>query len=139
MAPRTTLPQTTLTLQEQELWSQWQARVARHQAGQADALPPEVAGIGGMRVFGRSGDAVVAFPRVRHLSDLELLPADVQFALELANRTIAAHRAAGGGRMIFATTPAVEGRLPEPEPILRIDPTKHADILIVAPIAGGAR
>jgi hypothetical protein len=41
--------------------------------------------------------------------------------------------------MIFATTPAVEGRLPEPEPIERIDPTKHADILIVAPISGGAR
>jgi hypothetical protein len=101
------------------------------------ALPSEVVGLGGLRVFGRAGDAVLAFPRVRRLSDLELLPPDVRFGLDLANRTIEAHQRQGAGRMVYATAPATTTRAPQPEVITTIDPTRHADVLIVAPISGG--
>lgn len=129
--------QTHLHNNEVTLRTQWEERVRRYREGDTSAMPPEVIGLGGLRVFGRAGDAVLAFPRVQRLSDLELLPSDVLFGLELANRTIAAHQAQGSGRMVYATAPATNGAMPAPEVIQRIDPTKHADILIVAPISGG--
>jgi hypothetical protein len=67
-----------LTAEEMALKQQWEARVARYQAGEADALPAEVAGLGVLRVMGRSGDKAVAFPRVQR-SALATLPANVQF------------------------------------------------------------
>jgi hypothetical protein len=103
----------------------------------ATAMPREVVGLGDLRVFGRAGDAALAFPRVRTLGDLELLPLDVQFGLTLANRTVEAHRRQGNGRMVYATAPATSFGIPEPQVVATIDPTRHADILIVAPIAGG--
>jgi hypothetical protein len=69
--------------------------VRRYRAGDATAMPLEVVGLGDLRVFGRAGDAALAFPRVRTLGDLELLPPDVQFGLDLANRTVEAHRRLG--------------------------------------------
>ncbi|GAB4198001.1 MAG: hypothetical protein OHK0022_16730 [Roseiflexaceae bacterium] len=136
MAPRTA---TTSQLNDSEiqLRAQWEARVNRYRAGDSAAMPPEVIGLGGLRVFGRAGDAVLCFPRVRNAADLELLPEDVRFGLALANRTIEAHRQQGGGRMIYAATPITGRQLPEPEVITVIDPTRHDDVLIVAPISGG--
>ncbi|HEU5101536.1 MAG TPA: hypothetical protein VFU22_21085 [Roseiflexaceae bacterium] len=131
--------QTQLTDSEVTLHAQWEERVRRYRAGDAAAMPPEVVGLGDLRVFGRAGDAVLAFPRVRALGDLELLPPDVQFGLHLANRTVEAHRRQGSGRMVYATAPATSRGIPEPQVVAMIDPTQHADILIVAPIAGGAR
>lgn len=138
MQPRST-PQTQLTDSEVALRAEWEERVRRYRAGDATAMPTEVVGLGDLRVFGRAGDAVLSFPRVRALGDLELLPPDVQFGLALANRTVAAHRSQGSGRMVYATAPASSRGVPEPQLIATIDPTQHADILIVAPIAGGAR
>ncbi len=97
MAPQTS-SQTRLTDDEIALRAQWDERVRRYQAGDLSALPPEVIGLGGLRVFGRAGDAVLAFPRMRYLSDLELLPPDIQFGLTLVNRTVAAHQQQGNGR-----------------------------------------
>ena len=131
--------QTQLTHSEVTLRAQWEARVRRFRAGDATAMPPEVVGLGDLRVFGRSGDTALAFPRLRSLGDLELLPPDVQFGLALANRTVEAHRRQGNGRMVYATAPATRSGIPEPQVITAIDPTQHADVLIVAPIAGGAR
>ena len=131
--------QTQLAETEVTLRAQWEERVRRYRAGEATAMPPEVVGLGGLRVFGRAGDAVLAFPRVRTLGDLELLPPDVQLGLALANRTVEAHRREGNGRMVYATAPATARGIPEPQVVATIDPTQHADVLIVAPIAGGTR
>jgi hypothetical protein len=132
-----TSSQTRLTDDEIALRAQWDERVRRYQAGDLSALPPEVIGLGGLRVFGRAGDAVLAFPRMRYLSDLELLPPDIQFGLTLVNRTVAAHQQQGNGRMIYATAPASREGIPVPELVTTIDPTRHADVLIVAPLSGG--
>jgi hypothetical protein len=131
--------QTQLTETEVTLRAQWEERVRRYRAGDATAMPPEVVGLGDLGVFGRAGDAVLAFPRVHTLGDLELLPPDVQFGLALANRTVEAHRRQGNGRMVYATAPATARGIPEPQVVATIDPTQHADVLIVAPIAGGAQ
>jgi hypothetical protein len=131
--------QIQLTDPELTLRAQWEERVCRYRAGDATAMPPEVVGLGDLRVFGRAGDAVLAFPQVRTLGDLELLPPDVQFGLALANRTVEAHRRQGNGRMVYATAPATSSSIPEPQLVATIDPTQHADILIVAAIAGGRR
>jgi hypothetical protein len=131
--------QTQLAETEVTLRAQWVERVRRYRAGEATAMPPEVVGLGDLRVFGRAGDAVLAFPRVRTLGDLELLPPDVQLGLALANRTVEAHRREGNGRMVYATAPATARGIPEPQVVATIDPTQHADVLIVAPIAGGAQ
>jgi hypothetical protein len=131
--------QTKLTETEVTLRAQWEERVRRYRAGDATAMPHEVVGLGDLRVFGRAGDAVLAFPRVHTLGDLELLPPDVQFGLALANRTVEAHRSEGNGRMVYATAPATARGIPEPQVVATIDPTQHADVLIVAPIAGGAQ
>lgn len=137
MTPRSA-QQTRLTDSEVTLRAQWEERVRRYRAGEATAMPSEVVGLGELRVFGRAGDATLAFPRLRALGDLELLPPDVQFGLELANRTVEAHRREGHGRMVYATAPATRSGIPEPQVVTTIDPTQHADVLIVAPIAGGA-
>jgi hypothetical protein len=132
-------PQTQLTDVEVALRAQWEERVRRYRAGDAAAMPVEVVGLGDLRVFGRAGDAVLAFPRVRTLGDLELLPAEVRFGLALANRAVELHRRQGNGRMVYAAAPATSRGLPEPQVITTIDPTQHADVLIVAPIAGGTQ
>src|SRR5689334_18400717 len=132
-AHRTQLTETEVTLR-----TQWEERVRRYRAGEVTAMPPEVVGLGDLRVFGRAGDAVLAFPRVRTLGDLELLPADIQLGLALANRTVELHRRQGNGRMVYATAPATARGIPEPQLVTTIDPTQHVDVLIVAPIAGGA-
>jgi hypothetical protein len=131
--------QTQLTETEVTLRAQWEERVRRYRAGDATVLPPEVIGLGDLRVFGRAGDAVLAFPRVRTLGDLELLPPDIQLGLALANRTVEVHRRQGNGRMVYATAPATARGIPEPQLVATIDPTQHADVLIVAPIAGGTQ
>ena len=127
----------TLTANEQALAQEWQARVARFKAGDATAMPEGVTGVGELRIMGRAGDARLPFPRVSHLSDLESLPNDVQFGLVLANHTIETYRAQGAERMVYASAPADSNGVPEPEQITVIDPAKHCDVLIVAPIAGG--
>ena len=136
--PRSAQP-TQLAASEVTLRAQWEERVRRYRAGDTAAMPPEVIGLGDLRVFGRAGDAVLAFPRVRVLGDLERLPPDVRSGLELANRTVEAHRRQGNRRMVYATAPATSSGIPEPQVVTTIDPTRHADVLIVAPIAGGAR
>ena len=138
MKPRSA-SQTQLTGTEVTLRTQWEERVCRYRAGDVTAMPSEVIGLGDLRVFGRAGDAVLAFPRVRSLGDLELLPPDVQFGLACANRAVEAHRRQGNGRMVYATAPATSSGIPEPQVVTTIDPTQHADVLIVAPIAGGTR
>ena len=133
-----TSEQARLSAEDIALRAQWEERVHRYKAGDMSALPPEVIGLGGLRTFGRAGDGVLVFPRVRFVADLELLPPDVQFGLALANRAITAHRQQGSGRMIFAAAPATSTIAPQPEAITAIDPTRHADVLIVASISGGA-
>ena len=116
---------------EVALRAAWEARVQRARAGDSTALPEGVR-LGTLRVFGRSGDQPLAFPVIRAIADLELLPPDVQFGLELANRAVTAFGAQGGNRMTFASTPGEDA-----EQITVIDPTKHTDVLLVGAIAGG--
>lgn len=116
---------------EVALLAQWKARVERARAGDETALPAGVT-LGTLRVFGRSGDQPVAFPVIEAIADLELMPPDVQFGLEIANRTITAFGAQGGSRMAFASAPGEDA-----EQITVLDPTKHTDVLLVGAIAGG--
>ena len=92
---------------EVALRAQWEARVRCARSGDTTALPEGVS-LGTLRVFGRSGDQPVAFPVVRAIADLEELPADVQFSLELANCTIETFGAQGGSRIVLASTPGSE-------------------------------
>lgn len=117
---------------EVALRAEWEARVQRARGGDTTALPEGVS-LGTLRVFGRAGDQPVAFPVLRAIADLELLPPDVQFGLTLANRTITAFGAQGGARMAFASTPGEDAA----EQITVLDPTKHVDVLLVGAIAGG--
>jgi hypothetical protein len=48
---------THVTDQELALRAAWDARVQRYQAGDTAAMPEAVIGLGGLRVFGRAGDA----------------------------------------------------------------------------------
>ena len=124
---------TPLSTSEQELMSRWMERVARYQAGDQAAMPPEVIAIGTLRIFGRSGDVPLPFPQIRAIADLQRLPEDAATAMAIANRTVAAYRARGNGRMVYATAPGAT----QADPIEQIDPTRHSDVLIVGPIAGG--
>jgi hypothetical protein len=98
-------------------------------------LPLGVAGLGKLRVMGRSGDEAMAFPQVQR-SALATLPANVQFGVALAERTLDAHRQTGAGCMVYVV--AEQGqRLAEPKPLTTLDPFRDTEILVVAPIAGG--
>ncbi len=127
-----------LTIEENVLWQEWQELVRRYRGGDAKALPKPIVGLGELRVCGWAGDTMISFPRVQRLSDLAQLPEHIQLGLAIAERTISAHQASGVGRMVYATpVPTSAGHgLPAAELVRKLDPSRHADVLIVAPITG---
>jgi hypothetical protein len=124
-----------LTIEEQVLWQEWQERVRRYRGGDIEALPKAIVGLGELRVYAWAGDTSISFPRVQRLSDLAQLPEHVRFGLAIAERTIRAHQASGAERRVYATAPTSQG-LPAAELVQRLDPTRHANVLIVTPILG---
>ena len=119
-------------MSERELQAKWQNRVATQQFSPAVVATREV------RVFGKAGDAPVAFPQVRKPAAgesvdmvLDLLEPDERWALGHAQRVIEAH--ADRGRRAFAV---MRGR-GDGVVLDRFDPISDQDILILSQIAGG--
>ncbi len=126
-----------LVATDQDLYRQFADRVRRHEQGDTTAFPEQVVGLGTLRVFGAAGDAPVAFPRVRQLSDMELLPADVQLGLTVANQVMTAYQGRGVGRMVYEAGESADLTQAEPVSITQISPVNNFNVLVVAPISGG--
>lgn len=93
-----------------------------------------VLGVGTIRVFGRSGDTPVAFPRVESLAALDTLEADERWALQNAQDLI--HSARTRRRPVMATQPPRPGMTPNPIPVYEFDP-KAENLLILSMTQGG--
>ena len=109
-----------------ELTRKWQERV---RTGNFSA---GVTGAGEIRVFGRAGDAPVAYPRITSLAVLETLSEEERYAIQLADRVTAEH--ARMSRPLYALP---RGNAFGGEMISKFDPTRDEDILVLNQIRGG--
>jgi hypothetical protein len=112
----------------QELQRRWQERCSNGNFSAA------VLGVGTIRVFGRSGDAPVNFPRIESLAALDQLADDERWALDTAQAMITA--AQERQRPVMATQPPQAGTAPNPTPMRTFDP-KTENILILSLTRGG--
>ena len=116
------------SMSQDALQRRWQERCRQGNFSSA------VLGLGTVRVFGRSGDAPVTFPRVESLSALDMLEADERWALQNAQDLVDA--AQTRRRPVMATQPPRAGVSPNPTPVREFDPkTEH--ILILSLTQGG--
>lgn len=113
---------------QETLQRRWQERC---QQGNFSAA---VLGVGTIRVFGKSGDAPVNFPRIASLDALDTLEADERWAVELAQELVNA--AQSRQRSVMATQPPRAGAIPTPTPLHTFDP-KAENILILSLTRGG--
>ncbi|HEX7736053.1 MAG TPA: hypothetical protein VF458_14400 [Ktedonobacteraceae bacterium] len=118
----------TKAISQEALQRRWQERC---RAGNFSA---GVLGVGTIRVFGKSGDAPVTFPRIESLAALEALEPDERWAVETAQEIIGA--AQDRQRPIMATQPPQAGMTPAPTPMRTFDP-KAENILILSLTRGG--
>jgi hypothetical protein len=95
---------------------------------------PAVLGVGTIRVFGRSGDAPVTFPRIESLAALDTLEADERWAIEVAQGLVTA--AQNQSRPVMATQPPQAGTTPSPTAIDVFDP-QIENMLILSLTQGG--
>ncbi len=93
-----------------------------------------VLGVGTIRVFGRSGDAPVTFPRIESLAALDTLEADERWAVEFAQGIVTA--AHSQRRPVMATQPPQAGAAPNPTVVEVFDP-KAENLLILSLTRGG--
>ena len=93
-----------------------------------------VLGVGTIRVFGKSGDAPVLFPRIESLAALNTLEPDERWAVEMAQDIIGA--AQDRQRSVMATQPPQAGTTPAPTPMRTFDPNAE-NILILSLTRGG--
>lgn len=114
-----------MTSNDQELQVTWKARVQRGQ------LSSNVLGIGTIRVMGKVGDALVAFPRIASLDLLPSLEPDEQWALHQAEAIV--QQARFESRTVFDTS---TGRVDGARRITTFDPSAST-MMVVARIAGG--
>jgi hypothetical protein len=110
------------------LQHRWQERC------QQGNFSPAVLGVGTIRVFGRSGDASITFPRIESLAALNTLEADERWAIEVAQEMINAAQA--NHRAVVAAQPPQVGAAPNPTPLHTFDP-KMGEILILSLTRGG--
>ena len=118
----------TKTLSQEALQRRW---LERCRAGNFSAA---VLGVGTIRVFGKSGDAPVLFPRIESLATLDTLEPDERWAVETAQDIIGA--AQNRQRPVMATQPPQAGTAPAPTPMRTFDP-KAENILILSLTRGG--
>jgi hypothetical protein len=95
---------------------------------------PALLGVGTIRVFGRSGDAPVTFPRIESLAALDTLEADERWAVEFAQGIVTA--AQRQRKPIMATPPPQAGAAPNPTVVETFDP-KVEHLLILSLTRGG--
>jgi hypothetical protein len=115
----------TKSLSNAQLQARWLERV---RSGQ---FSPTVLGVGTIKVFGRAGDAPVAFPRIESLAALDTLEADERWAVTYADQVIAQHQRQG--RSIMG---AVPGQATGAVPVQHFDPSREYH-LVLSQIAGG--
>ncbi|MBV9231533.1 MAG: hypothetical protein JOZ18_19650 [Chloroflexi bacterium] len=116
------------SVNQEALEQQWQERCKQGN------FSPAVLGVGTVRVFGKSGDAPVTFPRIDSLTALNTLAADEQWALSVAQEIVAAAQAKH--RPVMATQPPQAGTIPTPVSIRSFDPSLE-HILILSLTRGG--
>lgn len=119
---------TKQTINQETLQRRWQERCAQGN------FSPAVVGIGTVRVFGKSGDTPVQFPRIESLAALGELAEDERWALGIAEEIVTA--AQTRNRPVMATQPPQAGTTPAPNPIRTFDP-KVEHILILSLTRGG--
>jgi hypothetical protein len=119
---------TRRSVSPQTLQRQWQERC------QQGNFSPAVLGVGTIRVFGRSGDAPVTFPRIESLAALDTLEADERWAVEVAQDLVTA--AQNQRRPVMAVQPPQAGTTPSPAAINEFDP-KTENLLILSLTRGG--
>ncbi len=93
-----------------------------------------VLGVGTVRVFGKSGDAPLTFPRIESLAALDSLTEDERWALTVAQDVVSAAQARQ--RPVMATQPPTAGMAPTPTAVREFDP-KQENILILSLTRGG--
>lgn len=113
---------------QETLQRRWQERC------QQGNFSPAVLGVGTIRVFGRSGDAPVTFPRIESLAALDTLEADERWAVEVAQGIVTA--AHNQRRPVTATQPPQAGTIPGPTAVDVFDP-KIENMLILSLTRGG--
>src|SRR5215469_16452441 len=116
---------TRRSVSPETLQRRWQERC------QQGNFSPAVLGVGTIRVFGRSGDAPVTFPRIESLSALDTLEADERWAVTYAEQVIAQHQQQG--RNIMA---AIPGQTTGAVPVQHFDPSREYH-LVLSQIVGG--
>src|SRR5258707_14790371 len=97
---------TRRSVSQETLQRRWQERC------QQGNFSPAVLGVGTIRVFGRSGDAPVTFPRLASLAALHTLEAEDRCAVEVAQRSVTA--ADNESRPVMATQPPQARAAPSP-------------------------
>lgn len=115
-------------LRNETLQRRWQERCRQGNFSSA------VLGLGTIRVFGKSGDAPVTFPRIESLAVLDTLEADERWAIEVAQEVVNAARAKQ--RSVMSTQPPQAGTTPAPVPMHTFD-SKAEHILILSLPRGG--
>lgn len=118
----------TQSMSQEALQRRWQERC------RAGNFSGGVLGVGTVRVFGKSGDAPVMFPRIESLAALDTLEADERWAVEMAQELVGA--AQNRQRPVMATQPPQNGTAPAPTPMRTFDP-KAEHILILSLTRGG--
>ncbi|HLZ63056.1 MAG TPA: hypothetical protein VKR06_39500 [Ktedonosporobacter sp.] len=113
---------------QETLARRWQERCRQGNFSSA------VLGLGTVRVFGKSGDAPVAFPRITSLAALDQLEADERWAIEVAQNIVSA--AQTQNRPVMASQPPRAGTTPTPTPVRTFDPNTE-NILILSLTRGG--
>ena len=119
---------TRRSVSPETLKRRWQVRCRQGNFSSA------VLGVGTIRVFGRSGDAPVTFPRIESLAALDTLEADERWAVEFAQDVVTA--AQGQRRPVMATQPPQAGASPAPTAVEVFDP-KAENLLILSLTRGG--
>jgi hypothetical protein len=119
---------TRRSVSQAELQRRWQERCQQGNFSSA------VLGVGTIRVFGRSGDTPVTFPRIESLSALSTLEADERWAVEVARDIVAA--ASAQRRPVMATRPPQAGAHPSPTAVDVFDP-KMEHLLVLSLTRGG--
>lgn len=118
----------TQPVSQEELQRRWQERCRQGNFSAA------VLGVGTVRVFGKSGDAPILFPRIESLDALNTLEADERWAVEMAQEII--DTAQSRRRPVMVSQPPQAGTAPAPTPLRTFDP-KAENILILSLTRGG--
>lgn len=119
----------SLTTNQEVLQRRWQERC------RSGKFSPAVLGLGTIRVFGRSGDAPVNYPRIEQITQRDALEEDERWALQVAQDLITAAQQQQR-TVLEAAVASAQGIPPQSAPVRVFDP-KSEQILILSLTRGG--